>query len=599
MKKLVKYLLFSFILLVGFTVKAHASVSFYEGDYVDSIYINKIKNGVTHYMRARFLQKRDDNTIAYCLDPFNLFNENDTYTKGNAYSKITASNLNKIKLAAYYGYGFSNHTAKKWYAITQMIIWKYADPNGNYYFTDSLNGNKITTYDKDMKELETLIKEHEIKPSFANKSYTINLGESITLTDTNKVIAKYSISSQNLKVIRADNNFTIEGSKVGTYKINLTKSGRRFNKNPIFYLTNGSQNLMTAGDIENVTVPLEVKVIGGSLKIIKHDEDTKTCKPSGEASLKGATYNLYKEDKLIDTLVINDLCEATIDNLEIGNYVLKEISPGEGYLLDKKEYSFTIDKEHVNITLNVTNKVMKRKIKITKLYGNKELENYKVEPNITFGIYDKNQSLVSTITTNKSGQTSFQLPYGTYTIKQLTTTKNYELCEDQVITICENRDEEINLVLKNNIMTSKLKVYKVDKEKKQIIVKNSALFKIKDLNDNKFIYHQVDGKNTNIFKTNEEGFFITDISLPAGKYELIEIQAPTGYIINKRFTFEISEDCNFLLEEDGTKFIELYVQNEKAKIKRIQVPDTLVSITNSCWYPILFNMYLYDEKRYS
>lgn len=599
MKRFIKYLFFSFILLLGFSIKAHAAVSFYEGEYVDTIYMNKVKNGVTHYMRARFLQKSDDGTIAYCLDPFDLFNENDSYTQSTTYSKITATNLKKIKLAAFYGYGYSNHTSKKWYAITQMIIWKYADPTGNYYFTDSLNGNKITTYDKEMKELETLIKEHDIKPSFSDTNHTIHLGESITLTDTNNVLKNYSISSNDLKTIRDFNKFTIEGSKIGTYKIALKRSERRFNKNPIFYLTNGSQNLMTAGDLETINTTLSIKVVGGSLKVIKQDEDTKTCKPSGEASLKGATYNLYKEGKLIETLVINDSCEANISDLEIGDYVLKEISPGEGYLLDKKEYSFTVNKEHPNITLHLTNKVIKRKVKITKLYGNKELENYRVEPNITFGVYDQNNSLIKRITTNKSGQVEFFLPYGSYTIKQLTTTKNYEYCDNQTIRIYDNREEEISLVLKNNILTSKVKVYKIDSNTKQIITKSSASFKIKDLMTNQYIYHEVNGKKTNVFKTNNEGYFITTKSLPAGKYALIEVEAPIGYTLNEQLVFEINEDSNFIQNEENERYIEVYFENEKGKTKRIKVPDTLVTATSFCWDSMFFHTYLYEKKRYS
>lgn len=601
MKKIFNYLLLFIVLMLGFNIKANASIKFYEGDYVDTIYMNKVKNGITYYMRARFLQKSDDHTIAYCLDPFELFSANDSYTTSNTYSKISQANLEKIKLAAYYGYGFSTNTSKKWYAITQMVIWKYADPNGKYYFTDTLNGNKITTYDKDMETLEDLMKKHSIEPSFAKKKYTMYIGQNKTLTDSNAVFSKYTTSSVNGLIInRSNNNLTITANKVGNYKINLKKTHSRLSKNPVFYLTNGAQNLMTAGDINDINTYLNVDVVGGNLKIVKYDEDTKSCKPSGEASLKGAKYNLYKDDKLINTITIDNNCEADINNLELGNYTLKEVSPGVGYTLDTKEYNFTIDENHLNITLNLTNQVIKRKVIITKLYGNKELEDYKVEKNVKFGIYDKDNNLVSTIITNKSGQAEINLPYGTYTMKQLTSTKNYEFVDDIIIEINENKDDVINYVLKNNIISSKIKVYKIDQDTKELITFNNASFMIRSIDTGKYIFHTVENKTTNVFTTNDNGYFMTNMNLPAGKYELIEITSPIGYSIGSKIIFEINEDSKFIYDEEDNRIFEIHFENKKEIIKEttIIVPNTQIYFNNYCWYHLLFTNYLYEDKKY-
>lgn len=601
MKKLCKYCLLFIVLVLGFTVKANAAVKFYEGEYVGTIYINKVKNGVTHYMRAQFLQKGDDDTIAYCLDPFERFNPSDSYTSGTTYSKITQQNLNKIKLAAYYGYGYSNHTAKKWYAITQLVIWKYADPSGKYYFTDSLNGNKITTYDEEIQELETLINSHYKEPSFSKKTYTIHSGETIVLKDTNGVLKQYnSTVTGGIDVSKTSNQLTIRGEKTGDYKISLKKSAQRFGKNPVFYLTGGAQNLMTAGNIDTINTYLNIKVVGGNLKIIKHDEDNNSCKPSGNASLKGAVYNLYKDEQLIKTITIDENCEANVENLELGSYILKEVSPGEGYTLDKKEYAFTIDKDHLNKTLTLTNKVIKRKIILTKLYGNKTLSNYKVEPNIKFGVYNDKNEQVLTITTGKDGQATFDLAYGSYTIKQLTSTKNYEFSEDVHVTINENSDEEINIVLKNNIMTSKIKVYKIDADTKEKITYNHASFMIKDIESGKYIFQTIGNTTTNVFKTNDEGYFLSAIDLPFGKYELIEVKSPFGYILGNPFYFEINEDSHFNYDAEGNRMFEVYLENKKEIVKEtiIEVPDTQSALTTYCWYPLLFHTYLYEDKKY-
>ena len=100
---------------------------------------------------------------------------------------------------------------------------------------------------------------------------------------------------------------------------------------------------------------------------------------------------------------------------------------------------------------------IKRKINITKLYGDKELKNYKVEANVKFAIYDKDNILVSELTTDKGGDTSIILPYGTYTLKQLTSTKNYKKIEDRIIKIKDDK-EDINLILKDDLITKRIKV---------------------------------------------------------------------------------------------------------------------------------------------
>ena len=135
---------------------------FYAAEWIPNIYINKVKSGVIHYRQARFIRKKSDKGIAYCIEPFEDMKEDDKY---NGYSDNYAGRLGisesvwkQISLIAYYGYGYSNHTDSKWYTITQIMIWKELDKNADFYFTDSLNGNKTNKYDSEMNEIKTLVK---------------------------------------------------------------------------------------------------------------------------------------------------------------------------------------------------------------------------------------------------------------------------------------------------------------------------------------------------------------------------------------------------------------------------------------------------------
>ena len=70
-------------------------------------------------------------------------------------------------------------------------------------------------------------------------------------------------------------------------------------------------------------------------------------------------------------------------------------------------------------------------------------------------MYDKDNKLVKTIKTNNEGEAEIILPYGTYTIKQLTTTEGYEYADDYNFKISED-GQEIKEVISNAEITAKL-----------------------------------------------------------------------------------------------------------------------------------------------
>ncbi len=586
MKRLIKYFLF-LTLCLGASIKgAMAYEKFYEGEYIDSIYVNKVKNGVTHYMHMQFLKKSGTNSIAYCLDPFDRFNANDNYSSKDTYSKISAANLLKIKLAAYYGYGYTNHTSKKWYAITQFVIWKYADSAGRYYFTNTLNGEKTTAYDKDVQELENLIANHQKIPSIAAKTYKLGLNETITLKDTNAVLKNYEATIDGgILVDKTSNQMKITGSKVGSYKIRLKKKSKRFSHNPIFYITDGAQNLMEGGNLNDIDTYLQIEVSSGSLKIKKKDADNLSCKSRGEGKLSGAIYGLYKNDKKVGETKIDENCTGNIENLEYGEYILKELKAGEGYTLDSKSYSFTIDSSHLNINLELTNKVIEKKIKIHKVFGSRYFNNYQDEEKVQFGVYDSNNQCVTILTTDKNGRASVTLPYGKYTLKQLTSKDFYDFVEEENIVVEDTNDQEF--YLKNNRKTKRVKIYKIDKATKKPITLNHAAFTIYSLEEKAYIFHTINGQTTNLFTTDDDGTIEIE-DLDFGKYELREIKAPLGYQKGKAMLFEV-------FDKEG--ILEIFYSNEKKKV-RIQVPDTNLNISNQNFSSFFLEMYIYEKKKY-
>lgn len=116
---------------------------------------------------------------------------------------------------------------------------------------------------------------------------------------------------------------------------------------------------------------------------------------------------------------------------------------GKGYNLDEKTYEITISKENPTIELILKNNVIKKKIKIEKLYGDNI--SFQSEKNIDFEIYDEKNNLIRTISTNDEGICEIELPYGKYTIKQKNTTEGYSKIEPFTIIVDNSVNDVITL----------------------------------------------------------------------------------------------------------------------------------------------------------
>ena len=135
MKRSFKLLLMSFILLIIGIQRVNASV--YNGKlyevWDDESGVNVYgaeSNGWMDY-NSWMIKSTADDKIYYCIDPATPLEgssvgshkvyTNETDIINN--SALTSAKLKKVKLLAYYGYGYKdsyyNHTSKKWYGITQ------------------------------------------------------------------------------------------------------------------------------------------------------------------------------------------------------------------------------------------------------------------------------------------------------------------------------------------------------------------------------------------------------------------------------------------------------------------------------------------------
>ena len=90
------------------------------------------------------------------------------------------------------------------------MIWKES-ANGDYYFTDTLNGNRITRFEDEINEINNLINDYYKIPNI-NNNYTIISSNDLIIEDNN--LNNFKIIGDN--AVLEDNKITINPIKEGT-----------------------------------------------------------------------------------------------------------------------------------------------------------------------------------------------------------------------------------------------------------------------------------------------------------------------------------------------------------------------------------------------
>ena len=438
MKKKIVFLM-TILCLFMISKKVSALEKFYEGEYIDGIYTKSvyIKNGSSHFQKSRFFRRTSDNKEAYCIEPFAFFDQNESYESSINPSDISSEMWKKMSLIAYYGYGYKNHTDSKWYAITQLLIWRTSSINGEFFFTDTLNGNRVDLFQNEINEINNLVENHLKIPSVAAKTYNVKKGTNY-IYDDNNVISNF-INTDNI-LSTSNNKIDISNLDEGSYTFTFKRANNISSDPVLFYYSPNSQNIMTSGHIDDDTFNVNINVYDTEININKIDKDTGSNISSGTAKLCGAEFNLYDENSnLIQEFGLDENCNAKISNLDLGKYYIKEASPGEGYELDNTEYEIVLNLENTKVNLQMSNKVISKEIIIHKEYGNDD--NSIPEKDVIFDVYSKDNKYVNTIVTNDKGIAKIILPYGEYEFRQVTSKDGYMPTPNFTIKV-ENSDLE-------------------------------------------------------------------------------------------------------------------------------------------------------------
>lgn len=565
---------------------------------IANIYIKKYRDdGYIKYQQAGFIRRSEDNKFVYCLQPYVDIDNNLPYYKiarsdFAVYLNMTEEQWQRISLLAYYGYQYKengyDHSAQKWYVITQVMIWRTAVPTSRIVFTDTLNGNDLPNkFASEIAEMEDLLYKHYAKPSFNIDGIKLPIGKSMDFTDTNGVLSQFNISSVENGVASINGNtLTITSNSTEKVKVNLVKKPTFYNVTPIVYYSNHSQNVMRVGNADPVFNSIELESVGGRVEINKVDSETKNNIPQGNATLGGAKYGIYNlNNEKVGEITTDENGYGISDYLPaLGEFYLKELSPSKGYTLDtNNKYSFAVDKDNLLANVKVYEKVIEADVTLFKTFASGATGILKGEPNITFEIYlnncnsssllkNSNTCLADTITTDDKGYAKITLPYGKYTFKQINSTPDYEKVKDFEVEVNENTGSDIYKLVSNAPIEAKLKVIKTDKETGEVITKAGIKFKIKDAKTNEYVCQTITyptAKKVCEYETDENGVIITPSNL-VGDFllEEVENQVLDGYVWNSEaMPIHIGEGSEILVDKDYGALLVVKFANERVKGK--------------------------------
>ena len=315
---------------------------------------------------------------------------------------------------------------------------------------------------------------------------------------------------------------------------------------PIKYVVPASQTVTLTAD-ETTSVTFENVLKKFTLEVTK--KDSEKAEKQGDASLAGAVYGVFKDSVLIDEYTTDENGYFKTKEYVCGNYTVQEISPSEGYLLDKTVYSVGAEAEnysieHNPISMTVTEDIIKGNISIIKHSDDGTTQIETPEVGAEFEVYLKSSGSYEAakdsekdyLVCDENGYVATKmLPYGTYIVHQTKGWENTEYMEDFEVVISENEKEYFYL-LNDAVKKSFVKIVKKDAETGNVIPVSGIGFKVWDCANSEYVSQKINYPSEMIldtFYTDESGSLMLPQELAYGDYELHEVQSAEGYVLDK------------------------------------------------------------------
>lgn len=331
-----------------------------------------------------------------------------------------------------------------------------------------------------------------------------------------------------------------EMNKDLNFNLSLTAKAETY---PVFYgktrIPESQNYAITYEKFEDIygSVNFTAKLDTGKIQIHKIDDETSN-------PIEGVTFQLLNND---GTVIANATTDkngnATFSKLYQGNYILKEISTDDNYILNIESFDVSVNYNKIT-NIEIENEHKKGNLKIFKV----DKDNNKITiGNVEFDLYSKElEKVVSTHHTDINGEILIEnLRIGDYSLVEKSTNKWYNLAEDTEVKVEWN--STTNTIIENELKKGQVKITKVDLDNNEI-----------KLEGVKFGVYDENNKLLETVITNENGEALTS-KYPVRDYEKLiikEIKTLDNYVLN-------NTPQTVKLEEN--KVTDITFENEKIK----------------------------------
>ena len=322
-------------------------------------------------------------------------------------------------------------------------------------------------------------------------------------------------------------NLHAEDSEGGKFKVVETKNPAGYTgtweheftaeKEGVVTLTLDATNARKTGQITITKTGENNKKLSGAVFEIKAAKDIKTA---------GGT-TLVAANTVVDTVTTDGNGSAASKQLELGQYIVKEKTAPDGYVLDTTEHAVTLDDSHTSVNVAVQNQ--KNAIVLQKVSKNDGT----VMEGVTFHIWNDDKSYDKTQKTDSNGRITIDgVKDGTWHYQETATKDGYVL--DNAVkdfTVSDgkvNGQSNLTITVENDY--TKLDLAKVDSGTGENI--SGAKLSLLDSNG-RLVESWTSGSTPHRIE-----------KLKPGQYTLREDQAPDHYKLADPITFTLESKAD-------------------------------------------------------
>lgn len=322
-------------------------------------------------------------------------------------------------------------------------------------------------------------------------------------------------------------NLHAEDSEGGKFKVVETKNPTGYTgtweheftaeKEGVVTLTLDATNARKTGQITITKTGENNKKLSGAVFEIKAAKDIKTA---------GGT-TLVAANTVVDTVTTDGNGSAASKQLELGQYIVKEITAPDGYVLDTTEHAVTLDDSHTSVNVAIQNQ--KNALVLQKVSKNDGT----VMEGVTFHVWNDDKSYDKTQKTDSNGRITIDgVKDGTWHYQETATKDGYVL--DNAVkdfTVSDgkvNGQSNLTITVENDY--TKLDLAKVDSGTGENI--SGAKLSLLDSNG-RLVESWTSGSTPHRIE-----------KLKPGQYTLREDQAPDHYKLADPITFTLESKAD-------------------------------------------------------